>query len=79
MNHGTRKPRKLKVRQYAVHAKESDNIGEKELNTIIFNSMKNGQSKQFYTHGFDCENITKTKLLIFLKAWKLRRRFMKVL
>ena len=59
-------------------AKESDNIGETELNKILLNSIPNERSKKAYVQGFYCETITKEKLLIFLNKWKLRKQFMKV-
>ena len=33
-------------------AKASDNIGEKNINEILLNSMSNGWSKQAYVQGF---------------------------
>ena len=53
--------------------KESDKIGETELNEIILNSIPNGWSKKVYGQGFDSETIAKKKLLIGLNTWKLRK------
>ena len=69
MCHGMMKPRKSKVRCYAVHmielteylsafpgAESSDNFGETESNTMFLNSIPNGWSKQAYVQVF-CEYI----------------------
>ena len=71
MRCGMSKPHISKVRLYAAHlidityyfstspgSKESDEIGETELNEILFNSIPNGRSKQAYVQVFDCETIT---------------------
>ena len=66
-----RKPHELKFRHYTdwligsndyvdafPGAKESDNIGERELNKIILNSIPNGCMNQAHMQGFYCETIT---------------------
>ena len=71
MRRGIRNPLKLKLRLYAARiidinkylsefpgSKESDRIGERELNEILFNSMPNICSRKAYVQGFDFESIT---------------------
>ena len=73
-----RNPRELKLRLYADYiidlneyltaftgAKASDEIGETKLNTILLNSMPNGQSQHGYTQGFDFKSID------FLKGFNM--------
>ena len=71
MRRGIRNPIKLKVRRYAARliyindylaafpgAKESEKIGETDLNEILLNSMPNTLSRKSYVHDFDCESFT---------------------
>ena len=71
MRPGTRNLHELKVRRYTdcmieineyfpalPVVKESDKIGETELNKIILNSIPNVWSKKACVQGFDCEYIT---------------------
>ena len=70
MRRGIRNPIKLKVRRYAARliyindylaafpgAKESEKIGETDLNEILLNSMPNIWIRQAYVQGFDFESI----------------------
>ena len=81
MHRRMRKPRELKMRRYAAclidiydyladlpGAKAIDKNGGTGINEILLNSMPNVWIKQAYVQGFDCETITKKKLLIYLNA-----------
>ena len=92
MRRRMRKTRKLKVRLYSARmtdlndylaaltgAKESDKIGDTELNEILWTEWKMyGVNKRMYM-VFYCENITFKNMLICLNTWKLGKIFTKVL
>ena len=86
------KPHKLKLRHYSAllvgnnaylvefpGEKLSGNIGQTELNEIVFSNMPNGCIKKAYMQGFYCNIINFKILLTCLNAWKFCKYYMKLL
>ena len=91
MRRGIKKPRGIKVIQYAERLIDFneylalfpgdnlyDKIGGAELNEILFNRMPNNWSKQAYVQGFYCESISFKKSFNMFELMEISESIYKV-